>query len=158
MKVCFPHLHSFAKRDSITLTDVLQLEYFHKHFNLPLSEMVFVNMILQALPEEGELDQWSYIRVTTPIQWVKCIIISLVRNMCTQHLDRFENLVVNLSTRFSSGCYGRIGLILDVYCRGRIWFLIHTHVKYVCYNEWKPWGICSFIALLQKIAGHLLEF
>jgi hypothetical protein len=68
MKVCFPHLHSFAKRDSITLTDVLQLEYFHKHFNLPLSEMVFVNMILQALPEEGELDQWSYIRVTTPIQ------------------------------------------------------------------------------------------
>jgi hypothetical protein len=66
MKVSFPHLHSFAKSDNITVSDVLQLEFFHEHFNLPLSEIAFeqfyeVSMILQTLPEEGQLDQWSYI-------------------------------------------------------------------------------------------------
>jgi hypothetical protein len=57
---------SFAKSDNITIIDVLQLKFFHEHFNLPLSKIAFeqyceVSMILQALPEEGELDQWPYI-------------------------------------------------------------------------------------------------
>jgi hypothetical protein len=66
MKVSFPHLHSFAKIENITISDVLQLDFFHEHFNLPLSEIAFeqfceVSMMLPALPADGRLDQWSYI-------------------------------------------------------------------------------------------------
>jgi hypothetical protein len=66
MKASFPHLHSFAKSDAITINFVLQLEHFQDHFNLPLSEIAFeqfceVSMIIQSLPEDGQLDQWSYI-------------------------------------------------------------------------------------------------
>jgi hypothetical protein len=62
MKASFPQLHSFAKNDAITVSYVLQLEYFQDHFNLPLSEIAFeqfceVNMILQYLPEDGQRNQ-----------------------------------------------------------------------------------------------------
>jgi hypothetical protein len=61
MKASFSHLHSFAKSDAITISSVLQLEHFQDHFNLPLSDIAFeqfceVSMIIQSLPEDGQLD------------------------------------------------------------------------------------------------------
>jgi hypothetical protein len=58
MKASFPHLHSFAKSDVITVISVLQLEHFQDHFNLPLSEIAFeqfceVSMIIQSLQMMG---------------------------------------------------------------------------------------------------------
>jgi hypothetical protein len=41
MKVSFPHLHSFAKSDIITVSSVLQMESFQDHFNMPLLEIAF---------------------------------------------------------------------------------------------------------------------
>jgi hypothetical protein len=40
-KASFPHLHSFAKSDSVTICSVLQMESFYDHFQLPLSEIAF---------------------------------------------------------------------------------------------------------------------
>jgi hypothetical protein len=66
MKISFPQLHSFAKNDAITISSVLQMESFEKHFNLPLSEIAFdqfceLIVLLQSLLENDRNDRWSYI-------------------------------------------------------------------------------------------------
>jgi hypothetical protein len=66
MKVTFPHLHSFAKNDLITVSSVLQMESFQDHFNLPLSKIAFeqfykVSIILQSLHVDGQRDKWPHI-------------------------------------------------------------------------------------------------
>jgi hypothetical protein len=66
LKVSFPHLHSFAKSDIITVSSVLQMESFQEYFNLLLSEIAFeqfyeLNVILQSLPGDDQKDKWSYI-------------------------------------------------------------------------------------------------
>jgi hypothetical protein len=66
MKITFPHLHSFAKNDLITISSMLQIESFQYHFNLPLLEIAFekfyeVSIILQSLPGNVQIDKWSYI-------------------------------------------------------------------------------------------------
>jgi hypothetical protein len=66
LKISFPHLHSFAKNDAITISSVLQMESFEDHFNLPLSEIAFeqfceLTVLLQSLPENDQNDKWSYI-------------------------------------------------------------------------------------------------
>jgi hypothetical protein len=66
MKVSFPHLHSFAKSDAITVSAILQLKHFQYHFNLPLSEIAFeqfceVSMIIQSLPDDKQMDQFGAI-------------------------------------------------------------------------------------------------
>jgi hypothetical protein len=66
LKVSFPHLHSFAKSDIITLSSVLHMESFQEHFNLPLSEIAFdqfceLTVMLQILTEDDQNDKWSYI-------------------------------------------------------------------------------------------------
>jgi hypothetical protein len=66
LKISFPHLQSFARNDTITLSLVLQLKLFEDHFNLPLSEIVFeqfwdLTILIKSLPQSDQNDKWSYI-------------------------------------------------------------------------------------------------
>jgi hypothetical protein len=66
LKTSFPHLHSFAKNENVTVKTVLEMGSFDEHFHLLLSETIFeqyceLSMNLQSLPD-GERDgMWSFI-------------------------------------------------------------------------------------------------
>jgi hypothetical protein len=66
LELSFPHLHSFAKNDLITLSSMLQAQDFATHFNLTLLEIAYeqyceLTILLQGLPVSDGNDKWSYI-------------------------------------------------------------------------------------------------
>jgi hypothetical protein len=66
LKLEFPELFSFAKKDNISLHDVMVSEQFQDLFHLPLSLQAFelygqLETFVLSLQLEENLDQWSYI-------------------------------------------------------------------------------------------------
>jgi hypothetical protein len=65
LKLSYPHLHSYAMFDKVSLKLILQLDNIQNHFNLPLSEEAYeqfcdLNALLLSLQANGQDDVWSY--------------------------------------------------------------------------------------------------
>jgi hypothetical protein len=66
LRLQFPHLHSFAINENLTVKAAMEQDHLQDLFHLPLSEEAYdqfneLDVILQSLQLTGENDSWSYI-------------------------------------------------------------------------------------------------